>query len=770
MNKYLKPTHYKGLLLTVILSIAGLLLFFNEQTLSPNTTYFSISGYGAESYYGSEYHVKYDTSYFRTNCMNYPYGELVLYTGNQPFITNSIKFFSVNFFDISNYTVGIINSLLLYSILFGAVFLYLILRFFNFPYYLASIAGVAIAFLSPQIERFDTYFYISYVHVIPLMLYLLIRFYDSPSYLLSLFIAIASYIALSVHFYLFTFHLFLLIFFWIYFSTQKKDKFGGRYVFLSHFFLQVAVPLVINQLFYYFLDSTIDRSVYAFGYLFYRCYPATVFLPLEMPYGKWLLSFVNTTYPSESVNYLGIVGIIGIVLGFTQFISRLFKRIPGKIMSLTDSKLLNLFLWTSLVMFIFSFGFPFIFGLDFLLNYIPFLNKIRSISQFSWLFYYAINISFLYIVWRWRIGAKSKLVILYIGLALLCIEGGIHAFYLGKQMNYKRVNQVFTNKQKTDLSNTKYQSIVPLPYFNIGSENFWKFPKCEVDKKTMDLSLATGIPTHGVVLHSVSVSQSFKQWQMFLEPYRIPLLFNDLKSVKPFLFLIMNCDFNSADSEFAMAKWIKGNCTKIFENSDYQLYEVPLGKLYDYYLKAGNYLSEEVNRLKLNRFGNSYTIVNEKNFIYKDFYGMLSNHAYMGVDAIEFFANEYSSLFNNFLPNASIDSSYIVSVWMGNINKDLNARTVLELELSDSLNVVYHSQYRTANELIRVLDNDWALLEIPFKVKHPKSRLKIKVINSYMRSDEKLYFDELLIRPKANDVYIKLLDFTGKNNRYFPIE
>lgn len=60
--------------------------------------------------------------------MNYPYGEMVLFTGNQSAIANTIKFISENITDISLYTIGIVNLLMLFSIVIAALFIFLIFR------------------------------------------------------------------------------------------------------------------------------------------------------------------------------------------------------------------------------------------------------------------------------------------------------------------------------------------------------------------------------------------------------------------------------------------------------------------------------------------------------------------------------------------------------------------------------------------------------------------------------------------------------------------
>ena len=116
-----------GLIITAMLSLAVLSVFYGNLFNKLNRVCFANGGDGMQSYINMDYHIRVDTAYMRCNSMNYPYGEHVFFTNNQPLISNTIKFISQNIIDISDYTLGILNFTMLFCLVIAPLILYLIL-------------------------------------------------------------------------------------------------------------------------------------------------------------------------------------------------------------------------------------------------------------------------------------------------------------------------------------------------------------------------------------------------------------------------------------------------------------------------------------------------------------------------------------------------------------------------------------------------------------------------------------------------------------------
>jgi len=390
-----------GFLITLFLSILLLYVFFGDLLKTPNEVFFAKSGDGLKSYYGTMYHIRYDTSYFRFQGMNYPYGESVFFTDNQPAIANLIKFVSENITDISGYTVGIINLLMLLSIVLAAVFLYLIFSSLRLNFIYSSLISVIIAFLSPQIGRLGGHFSLSYVFMIPLLLYLLIRFYRKPCINTSIIIGLVSLFAGLTHLYYLGFYGLILVFFWGMILISEKNKTGNRYNQLKHIFIQLILPFLLIKILLLLTDQVGDRTSNPWGFLFYRAYPESVFLPVGKPYGRFLHKIMTFRHIDwEGYAYIGLIALAGFIIILKNIYSKIANKHYKDILAVSDNKILNIFFWASFVGLLYSFGLPFIIKMEFLVDYIGPLKQMRGIARFSWIFFYVVNIVGFYIIWQ----------------------------------------------------------------------------------------------------------------------------------------------------------------------------------------------------------------------------------------------------------------------------------------------------------------------------------------------------------------------------------
>ena len=379
-NIYLKLKYQKGLLITILLSITILIGFYGKLLQSPNQVYFGSSGDGFRSYYTAIYHIKYDNTYTYFQGMNYPYGEHVMYSDVQPLVSSLMKFISNNFVDISGYTVGVLNILMLFSIVIAAIFIYLIFKELKLNEYYSAFAAVGIAFLSPLLWRFPGHYSLSYVFTIPIILYLLIRFYQSPSWKKSIAIGLYILIMSSFHIYNYAFTAIILIFFWIvqFISVKNYRKFQ----FLSiNLFIQIILPIVLLNLWIYLSNTATDRTAYPWGFLVYKSSWEGIFLSDAQLDTTLLKNFIASRFVEwEGRAFIGHFASIVFFLLFTFFacipffysknvlffiivllagiIIHILLKKKSNIFQITDNKILNIFLWTALGTLLFSFAWP----------------------------------------------------------------------------------------------------------------------------------------------------------------------------------------------------------------------------------------------------------------------------------------------------------------------------------------------------------------------------------------------------------------------------
>jgi len=758
----------KGLLYTLLISSIVLFIFYGEVLLNANHRYFAGNGDGMQSYYNTLYHIKFDKSYLHSDGLNYPYGENVYYTGNHPLISNSIKFIS-KFVDISDYTIGFLNVWMLSSIIFGSLFIYLIFKELKLPEIYSAFASVGIAFLSPQLDRFGGHFSLTYVFAIPLMLYLLMLFYRKPRLWLSIIIGIVTFWALNTHVYLFGFYGILFLFYWPFILISRKEFRVPQY-YLLHLLIQFILPMIIVQLILFFSDNVIDRTGTPWGFLECTATPESIFLPLGKPYGQFLYKFSNFNYIHwEGTAFVGIISTFCFAFILFKIFQKLFTKRFKTTLAISDNNLLNLFFWCSIAALLYSFGIPFILKLESLLKYIGPLKQMRGVGRFAWIFFYVMNITAFYLLWKWIDARKNKYIKYCVPIIILLVfyyDAYLNVRGKGTSINNKvellddRDNQMWDNNWVNQINIKKYQAILPLPYFNIGSENYWYNDRCNIMFYTFLSSLKTGLPTTGVLLSRTSISQTFNNIQLFLDPYRRPKILKDFPNKKPFLVITPNCEEMYPNEKQLLSKAIF-----LTKNQLFSVYELPyqvLEHLTDsLYIIAHNNFTQN----KLSIINGFSCTDNHANFIYNGFDDTPTTYKYRNSGAYQKSITDYNTIFEGSLPCFKDTTDYIASFWFGNILKDLYPRTKMEIDFIDNYGTVYKSDYPDVWRLFVAIDNDWALCEYKFRLNAPTDKIKITLWNHELFKKDILTIDELLIRPIDNNIYKINSSGIFQNNR-----
>ncbi len=760
-----------GLLITFLFSFTYLFIVYGSILKSPNTTYFTTNGDGLQAYYFYLYHIDHDSGYWRTSGMNYPYAEQAFYTGGQSLVTNVIKFVSNNIVDISSYTIGIMNLLLLISIVIGALAIFMIYYKLKMPVLYSSLIAVAIIYLSPQIGRLSGHFSLSYLFFLPMMLYLLMQFYEKRKISISIFIGLLTLFAIGTHMYFLGFFALLLLFFWVYVLFFDKKKPASFKSFIINVFIQILLPVIIIKTIMFFNDLATYRTSFPWGFMYYRAYPESIFLPIGKPYGRFLHKLSTFNYIGwEGYAYAGFVAVIGFFIVFGKILGRLFTFRFKNILRVTDNDFLNLLFWTSFAGLLYSFGVPFILWMEDLVKYMGPIKQMRGISRFAWIFYYVMNIIVFYLIWQKSKSKKNiyiKYLWLLIPLVIVSYDAWSFSYWRGKELNNKfeilddRENKLSENQWVHKISPENYQAIIPVPYFHIGSENIWWDFKCNIAKYLYPACLKTGLPTNAVLISRASIPQTYKNLQIVLEPYRKLEILKDFESKKPFLLLVSNCDEISIHEKNIIDK-----SKKLLETKNFNLYEMPFNVLINIADSVKDNINNEINSKQLFPFDKLLYSDSIKSFVYYNFDNISSTLAYEGEGAKTGDLTEYNKIIEAHIPNAKPDEEYVVSFWFGNFSKDLFPRSKVEILLKDSKENIYYYKNINAGKLLKIIDGDWALLEHKFKLKNSDDKLFITIWNNDIISGQ-LIIDDLLIRPEKEDVYSVMPDKVAKNIRYF---
>lgn len=759
----------RGLLITSSLSILILCVFFGKALFHANSVYFGTAGDGMQIYYTSLYHVLHDDSYLFQACMNYPYGENVFFTACQPLLTGILKLFG-----LGSITIGVTNLIMLFSIVLSAVFLYLIFEELEIHYLYAALSAIAIAFLSPQMMRLFAHYVLTYQFAIPAFFYGLLKFSKNPTYKKSLIISLLTFFMATTHLYFFGFFALLSVFYWAVLFMLQKEKFKNVLFCIKHFSIQIILPYVLLQLIIYSVNNVNDRTSYPWGILIYKTNWTGVFYPFGRYYEfiPKLLGIipqeVNIDEGYEFVGLLATVAFIFIVLKFAYNI--LLLRIRN-VFVLTGNLVLDIFIWCSIPALLYSFGYPFVFDHEDWLNKIGILRQMRGIARFSWLFFYAMNIAGVYIIFLVSQKIKTKWLkhsILILMVIFLSADGYYSIGSYNRALSRRivelndRKNDYWRNKIFKTFDFEKYQAIMSLPFFHVGSENVGVEPKGKILIYSYIFSLKTGLPLICNTSSRASISQTFNSLALHWEKTTYPLqIVKDFKNRKHILVIADpgNMSFAEADllkyAKFE-SKYIKG--LELYTLSIDSLEKLPKATLVNAMAIAENCKNE---------FENNSSSDSIKRYVSKNFDELSSSSAKCGKGSFITVMNKYNDLYFDTLPNPLIGTNYSISFWMNNIKKDRYPRTTLAIEVVNKDGKYIDGYYTAIKEKIKCVQGNWALIETEIALRESSDKIKATVFNFDLTSKDTLEIDELLIRPISINVCQKNANFINVNNRFY---
>ncbi len=718
------------MLLVTLFLFRGMILNLNSKLFSPN-------GDGLKAYYCAIYHAEFDADSKHFEGMNYPWGESIYFTDAQPPISNLVRFIYRHLFPCADKMVGIFNFMMIFSIFLSLVFLFLIFRKFKMPDWYAIILAIGISLLSPQMGRLAGHFSLSWGFWIPLMIYLTILILEKKTWWKSTLFASITFFASLMHMYFFLFSAALagiVLLDWLLFHFNKKQLL----IILTHSALWIIVPFILLQ--WIMVDGLADRTMHPYGFFAYRAYPGGIFLPINKWYASFLmkLHFVQK-YDWEGLAYVGAIASIGFWFLFIRYVVNLFRKVSGK-GSFTGNHKLNILFWASFLTLLFSFGIPFVFGFDKLRDSIGFLSQLRAVGRFSWLFYYVINVIVWVKIYQYFSTVKKKeigfaLIFLFLGIlgfeAYDYSKGCVGAINNEVPQFTDRNNQMDDNQWISILDAQKYQAIMPIPYFHIGSESSWIDARCDIARQMFIVSLKTGLPCNGVMMGRTSLSQTYKNIELAKTPWNDYKVLDEYPNNKPLLLLVAKCDELNPDE-----KHLVNHSSFILSTPNFDLYEMPIDTLrsipaiYDYPKLYRNLMDSIENH-----------IADGKVDCFIDRTGNMKGNS-GNLKGIKASKDPKRLMEADFKFDTS--KKIFIRFWVKDFAKDMVVRSNLLIIQDKPNHECLEEKYSDIFRHIRTFDGDWALIEIVLEPKQEGEIIKLLFSNSVLDGKE-FFFDEFSV-------------------------
>ena len=559
-----------------VLAVPGIIIYstFKKIIACPSCYLFEDGGDGLKNYYTLDYYVKHDTGWHFSG-MNYPYGEHIIYTDNQPALAMFLGWIHRNVVSMDHHVIGTLNMLLIISIYLAVIVCYLLLRRWQVGKWWALATSLCIVFMSPQLLRLHGHYGLAYIVFLPLSYLLLDNMIRQPKkkWMWALFSGLLVILMSLTHMYFLLLSALVIAFifgFWLIFNRKNKPE-ARRMIplFLGVIILPGIFLLAIRK----YTDPIKDRPIEPWGIDDHTINFETTFFPFIPPLDKAWTEILSLEKPITERN--AYVGMIGLLMLPAVFIFLLRKR---------DDEPLNthvkIFLWTSILAWCMAAGILYHSAFRFLWEAVPLLKQFRGLGRFGIPFYYLYLLVCSYAIWQMyrrmrdrEMGGTATYILAGIfivwgfeaWLNLRAIQAPI--FRVNKWLSYKKDDYV-PLLNNAGFPPEHFQAILQFPLVAIGNETvgvargFWTL------REGVHASTETGLPLIDYAMSRTSVSQGLDIVEFISTPYgakRRAQLLND----KPILLL--------CEEEFvipAERKWID-QAQKIGTYQSITLYSLP---------------------------------------------------------------------------------------------------------------------------------------------------------------------------------------------------
>lgn len=471
------------------------------------------NGDGIKNYYTPTWYIENDGGTHFSG-MNYPYGDNVVYSDNQPLLSWVLQWVHTHIIPIGPYTPWVLHIMIMLGFSLCAMLLYQILSRWISSIWLAATAALLITFLSPQTERLYAHFALAYTLFVPLIWYQLIRL-DDTKYTWRKILSLA--ISLSIFTFLHLYYLLIGAMFILSLMLIRLIKSEVNWQNAGKVFAAVIFPFVIFFLYTALSDSVVDRPSTPYGFFEYRASFQSIFIPTDGLLNTWW--FEDFRFTRASLEGYGWVGYTGwSVLIISLFI--LFRRIKKsnrQAPRIIPENFRSYFV-SSLLVLAFSMALPFSLGLDSLLDIIPFIKQFRSPGRFVWVFYFVFMVYGVILLQRLSNQVKPtlRLITLVLFLVLLTYDTKEYVIRTRDNLTAALSKNVF-NHPPADLLTSlppksqlqeEYQAILYLPFFHNGSEKLYIDRTFGSFGQALQYSYHLGLPLINCMMSRTSISQS----------------------------------------------------------------------------------------------------------------------------------------------------------------------------------------------------------------------------------------------------------------------
>jgi hypothetical protein len=727
---------------------------------------------GGKNTYSYLYQVLYGKGFWFTG-MNYPYGENIVFTDGQPLLSVTLAY-------IGHVTIPqaltVLWWLIALSYILSIVYLYKVLQQFGVKPFVAMLFAGLISIFTPQIFSLQGHYGLAYTCVVPMVFWWLIKYNETASRKYPLFILLLGFFTSFLHpYYAPEVLIFVggyMVGYWVF------TKLPARKLFLHLLPLMVSIIMLFGAigLVMKMTDPITDRPTTPYGMLVYCTTGSQILTSSYSPFWKFAekkAPFIHASDGGEGYCYPGLVVIITVFISLVTGIinSRRKKTIlPDN----ANTGFSPIWLFTAIFALLFAMGVPFIWHMEWLVNYVSVFRQFRTLGRFSWIFYYIICVYGVIVLYSYytRLVLQQRRVaafsLLAGAIALWSIEArGYILFEQDFQCRAEKNYQVLTGDKNYNWPQfleqhhyhpADFQALLILRFFVCGMDKLWLGR--DVSQQCVGIGLVAGVQLHLPWIDNMMARSSWSQTEAQVKiaggAYVHKPLLDMIKSNKPFLLLHVDSEPLEPDQQYLLTA-----SDSIGHFMDCYVYAC-----YPDRLRANDKKYADSITMLLPYLHTGDTCVRNTGTWYLD-------HFDSGNEPVKFFGSGAKSQIMQFstiiasvpVPQHAADQIYEFSCWF--LLGDENYRSpYFRIECQDSADhniSVYNALTKESTDNHSLWFRDYAFFPVPARCAFIRCTLMNDPNNTYK------VMDELMLRPANSIIISKAAD--GRimvNNHQFP--
>jgi len=550
----------------IALAVVGVVLCFSYIVTEPWRIIPDIGGDGVKNDLTYLYHSAYGKGYWFTG-MNYPYGEHIVFTDGIPLL-------SVLFASIGNVRFETALTVLWWlfglSYVLSVWYLFRVLAVYIGRSWFSVLAALLITFLTPQIICIRGHYALAFTCIIPMLFYWTVAYHRSQRWYYVLYMALVGVISALLHpYYAGMLLVWAGVYAVVYWLLVRSATLRTRVIHVSGPLLAAAFAAAVIMVILKVTDPATDRPGTPYNPTDSYTHLSQIVSSIFSPF--WSMAVERHWVPKasdggEGFTYPGLMPLMIMGLAFAGLVySWLFRQ--RKLPEWGSG--LGLWLLLAVIVLLFSMGIPFIWNMQWLVNYLPVFRQFRALGRFAWIFYYVFTALAAIISYRWFLAAikhgykKYAITLMAIFIAVWSVEAWGYMSFGRHRAEDAAYNYdfLFQTKEKNwtaflaeqDMNSQSFQAILLLKYFHIGTEKIWVGDPGWIMTLGSRAALQLKLPLLNVMMSRSSWGQAFQQVRLMGGPFTDKTVLNSLESDKPFLLLKFREDSLMPDEEYLLS-------------------------------------------------------------------------------------------------------------------------------------------------------------------------------------------------------------------------